>query len=694
MPAHRNTPYKLLILASLIVPALLFAFIVWQDYKSIVSAAQADVKRTTKTFEQHALNVFETHQLVAERINDRLKGMEWDEIQRSSDISNYLKKIEEQYPQVFAIWLADSTGIVRNASVALPPEPVNVRDRDYFQVLSTSKNIDLFIGHIVKPRVMKSLNFNVAYRRTDTSGTFNGLIIVTASPEYFSKFWNTVTSPRDSATVMLRNDGAVLSRSLGIDPNRLVLPPDSRPMKEIKMNPEGSYISESVHDGTERIFGYHKVDKFNVFIFYGVSMESVLQKWYEHTTIYGCFFSIALIILVLFAVSAQRHASNLQASEEALRESEKIYRAIGESIEYGIWICDADGRNLYASESFLRLVGITQEQCSNFGWGDILHPDDAEHTIASWKQCVQTEGIWDVEHRFRGIDGQWHPILARGVPVRNDNGKITNWVGINLDISRSKQTEEKLKKINEDLDRLVEERTQELQKNNMLLIQQSRLAAMGEMIQNIAHQWRQPLNTLGLKIQSLPLFYETGKLDKTLLDKTVNSTMTLISHMSKTIDDFRNFCKPDKAKSEFKVIQIVESAIELVEASFQNSYIKIAVNCQEDTVVFGYPNEYSQVILNILSNAKDALLANKTKNPVVTITSGMEDGKSVVTISDNAGGIPEDIILKIFDPHFSTKGPQGTGIGLFMAKNIIEKSMNGRLSASNNEEGAVFRIEV
>jgi PAS domain S-box-containing protein len=131
--------------------------------------------------------------------------------------------------------------------------------------------------------------------------------------------------------------------------------------------------------------------------------------------------------------------------EEALRSNERMYRAIGESIDYGVWICAPDGRNIYASESFLKLVGTTQEQCSNFGWGDILHPDDGERTIAAWKECVRTGGAWDVEHRFRGVDGNWHPVLARGVPVRDEDGEITHWAGINLDISRQKLVEEKLR---------------------------------------------------------------------------------------------------------------------------------------------------------------------------------------------------------------------------------------------------------
>jgi PAS domain S-box-containing protein len=148
--------------------------------------------------------------------------------------------------------------------------------------------------------------------------------------------------------------------------------------------------------------------------------------------------------------------------EEALKSSERLYRAIGESIDYGVWVCAPDGRNIYASESFLNMVGMTQEQCANFGWGEVLHPDDAERTIAAWKDCVRTGGTWDIEHRFRGVDGKWHAVLARGVPVRNERGEITCWAGINLDISRLKQAEEALRFAMGELDYRVQERTQEL----------------------------------------------------------------------------------------------------------------------------------------------------------------------------------------------------------------------------------------
>jgi PAS domain S-box-containing protein len=150
-----------------------------------------------------------------------------------------------------------------------------------------------------------------------------------------------------------------------------------------------------------------------------------------------------------------KHRDNLEELVKErtaeLRQSERLYRGIGESIDYGVWVCEPDGRNIYASPSFLKLVGITQEQCSNFGWGDVLHPEDAPRTIAAWKECVRTGGTWDIEHRFRGVDGQWHPILARGVPVRDEQGRVIRWAGINLDISRLKHAEAEIRRHAEEL---------------------------------------------------------------------------------------------------------------------------------------------------------------------------------------------------------------------------------------------------
>jgi PAS domain S-box-containing protein len=236
---------------------------------------------------------------------------------------------------------------------------------------------------------------------------------------------------------------------------------------------------------------------------------------------------------------------------------------------------------------------------------------------------------------------------------------------------------------------------EKLRERDRLLLQQSRQAAMGEMIGNIAHQWRQPLNALGLTIQELNLTYEYGKFSKEYLEATVARAMDIIFHMSQTIDDFRNFYKPDKGKGWFKVDQVVAKTISLIEANFRERRIRIDISLSENMEIKGFPNEYAQVLLNILMNASDILVERNTAKPRVKVRAWMEEQRSVVTVTDNAGGIRENIMDKIFDLYFTTKeNDLGTGIGLFMSKTIIEKNMGGHLTVRNTKDGAEFRIEV
>jgi signal transduction histidine kinase len=236
---------------------------------------------------------------------------------------------------------------------------------------------------------------------------------------------------------------------------------------------------------------------------------------------------------------------------------------------------------------------------------------------------------------------------------------------------------------------------EELHERDRLLLQQSRQAALGEVIGNIAHQWRQPLNALGLIIQELSLVYELGNFSKERLDSTVNAAMDIIFRMSQTIDDFSNFYKPDRDKRWFRVNNVVMKTISLIEASFREYQISIDAIVGDDLEIKGYPNDYAQVLLNILVNARDALLERGIADPWVKVSTRMDMGKSTVIVSDNAGGIEEDIMARIFDLYFTTKeSGLGTGIGLFMAKIIIEKNMGGRLTVSNSGYGAEFRIEV
>lgn len=253
------------------------------------------------------------------------------------------------------------------------------------------------------------------------------------------------------------------------------------------------------------------------------------------------------------------------------------------------------------------------------------------------------------------------------------------------------QEQERLRLLNATLELRVKEELEKNREKDHLLIQQSRLAAMGEMIGNIAHQWRQPLNAVNLVLFDIKDQYRHNELSGESLGKSVELGNRIIQGMSRTIDDFRDFFRPDKEKKTFQISKAVESALALVDAAFQRHDIKVEVEGEEAMEVLGYENEYAQALLNILNNAKEAIVARGIAKGHISIRLERADGEARVRVSDNGGGIPADAMGRIFDPYFSTK-QLGTGIGLYMSKMIIEQNMGGQLQARNIPDGAEFTI--
>ncbi|MCE5181146.1 MAG: HAMP domain-containing histidine kinase [Betaproteobacteria bacterium] len=237
----------------------------------------------------------------------------------------------------------------------------------------------------------------------------------------------------------------------------------------------------------------------------------------------------------------------------------------------------------------------------------------------------------------------------------------------------------------EALNRRVTEEVAKNREKDLLLIQQSRLAAMGEMIGNIAHQWRQPINALTLLLANIKDAYDYKELTGEYLDKEVEIGQGLIQKMSHTIDDFRNFFKPNKEKQDFNVCDGVEEAIRLIAESFKSQHIDIAFEKPgESCTVAGYPNEFAQVVLNALSNAREVIIEKNIPGKVSIRIEKVRD-TSTVAIRDNGGGIAEKVLPKIFDPYFTTK-ENGTGIGLYMSK-MIMNNMSGDIVIRNVEGG-------
>jgi len=381
---------------------------------------------------------------------------------------------------------------------------------------------------------------------------------------------------------------------------------------------------------------------------------------------------------------------DLERSSEALAEEKNKSEAIIAALGDGISIQDRNYRVLYQNDVHRRLIGN--------------HPGELCYAAYEKRDSV-CDGcpvalafldgeVHNVERSANFPDGrQYFDITAS--PLRDASGEIIGGIELVRNITKRKRAELALEELNRDLTRRVEDEVAENREKDRLLMVQSRQAAMGEMLGNIAHQWRQPLNIIGLIIQDLQDAQAHGQLTPEYMDKSVQRGMDVIQHMSQTIDDFRSFYRSDKEKQPFVLNEVVDRVLSFVEASFRNVNITLDVHLDESLRAVGYPNEFAQVLLNILNNARDVMQERKVRSPKVTIRLTRDNGAAVVTIGDNGGGIPAGSLERLFEPFFTTKEEgKGTGIGLYMSKIIIEKNMSGRLTARNTAEGAEFRIEL
>ena len=339
---------------------------------------------------------------------------------------------------------------------------------------------------------------------------------------------------------------------------------------------------------------------------------------------------------------------------------------------------DLKGNITYASEAFCKISGYCEKELLGKPHNIVRHPDMAPSVFKEIWDTIQKKKIWTGRIKNLKKDGSSYWVYATIEPLLDSKGDIEGYAAVRIDITSSISLEQKI--MNE-----VEKNRQK----DKTMLQQSKLAQMGEMISMIAHQWRQPLSAISATSGSLSLKSQIGNLDKDTTIELSNKITEYAQHLSRTIDDFRNFFKENKTQETTTLQEMLLATLSIVEVSLKNENITIELNIKSSTELLTYVNEVKQVILNIIKNAEDVLLDKKIQNPKITI----EIQENILSISDNAGGISDEIIERIFEPYFSTKTQKdGTGLGLYMSKTIIEDHCSGELNVSNNKDGAIFTV--
>jgi two-component system, LuxR family, sensor kinase FixL len=384
-----------------------------------------------------------------------------------------------------------------------------------------------------------------------------------------------------------------------------------------------------------------------------------------------------------------------------------------EATNLGMWDWDIVNNKITWNKNLYNLLGYEENafEVTYEKWQSILHEQDRQKSHESVQEQLLRGNVFIAEFRYKKADGSWIWIEARGKVVRYDeNNNPLQMVGINADITHIKEYETlleeevfaKTKELN-DLNKNLEQRIEiEVQKNlqkDILLQQKTRLAAIGEMIGNIAHQWRQPLNVITTSVSGLKLKEELDLLTPSDIDDVNTCVMKSANFLSHTIDNFRNFFVTSNEKEHtFIVANVIESTVNIIKNSYDHNFIALITKINKNIAHYGNENLLSQVILNILTNAKDALLAHNIQQKYVYIELFEKNEHIFITVQDNAGGISDDIKEKIFDPYFTTKHQsQGTGLGLYISNQIIENNFKGNIYYENkylkNELGSCFVIE-
>jgi len=398
--------------------------------------------------------------------------------------------------------------------------------------------------------------------------------------------------------------------------------------------------------------------------------------------------SLALM-LVLFLyylyILLKREKELTDANEELKDELDNLFDNFDKHVI--VSKTDLKGKITYASSSFCRISGYTKDELIGKNHNIIRDETMPKEIFSDMWNTIINNKVWQGEVRNKKKDGSYYWVNAIISPLYDNNSQKIGYSAIREDITNKKRVED----LNKTLQSKIKNEVKKNIDKDKAMIEQSRLAQMGEMISMIAHQWRQPLAAISSTSITINLKAELNTLtneDALSLSKKITEYS---QHLSSTINDFRDFFKSNKEKKHISYTQTIDSVLNIVEVSIQNKNIVIEKNLESTILFYTYANELKQVVLNLIKNAEDILIEKDIKKPKITI----ETKDNILFIKDNGGGIDTNIIDKIFDPYFSTKKQKdGTGLGLYMSKTIIEEHCNGKLTVSNDKNGAVFKVEL
>jgi signal transduction histidine kinase len=636
--------------------AAAFAFNLKRGFDDELAHAAAGSQGTALAVAQHVASSLQKTDEVLNRLIDGFapdEGEKWFGARKSAAFSPKLRLAQ---PEIQSLRIVRADGHVfytlMNGSAGV--STLSLGDEAFFIAHRDNPALGLTLTGPSPGQAGDDGNLILSRRLDNPDGSFAGVAAATLGMSHIEGFFAAFNHGKNASLTLLNDKLAVLAHFPAGGRFRGKSLAGGQLAAHLRNNPRtGAYSGASPLDGVERISSFLRAGDFPLYLDAGLAKQDVLGAWRRNALIDGAVvFALSIAVLFLSIGGARRAAPVADAAEApVLQESRQL----------------TDSQETVSVEAAKETL-VRQEDTPGADRQAPVPAEGSEEWLVRRNEILQQR------------------LAEAQAKIESDRAQHLASIAL-----LRKRADESLNQLKKAAEQRVLEEVERIVGQERETLRHARLAAMSEVIGNVAHLWRQPLNKLDLLLADIKVAQKFQELDPRLLLQSTLEGRQMIRDLSCTIDEFRNFFMPGKQAVAFNLVHELRDALEKLSASLREYGIETRLDAGEDVVAWGFPHEYSQVLLNILGNARDALLANAVTDGLIQIRVFRDGEHAHVVVRDNAGGIQETILGRLFEPDFATRR-KGAGIGLFMSKIIMEDCMNGSIEARNIEGGAEFTV--
>jgi PAS domain S-box-containing protein len=675
-------PFRYLLAASVLAPLAVLILAAMIDHEHLIEAATMEARKTVDVLHEHTLKVMETQELALSQIDDRTRGMSWDEIATSEALFQDLRRLVSRLPQMDGAFLVRPNGVTAMTSRVFPVPPTSFTDRDYFQA-QMAADAGFFVGGSYIGRISGHPIFNVSQRRHGGTEGFDGVVGISLSVDYFTGFYQSIAGDNGAAIALGRTDGEVLARYPLLEKPLTRFAPDGIVMRGLAAGHERwTDIAVSPQDGVERIYAFRKVQPYPLVVVYGIPEAFITQRWLNDLAAFAGFAALAAASLAAAALFASARLQSDKRMAEVLRTREAEFRASFELGAVGkVQVDPATGRFLRVNDTFCRLTGYSREELHSLTFMDITHPDDLPADLEQFRRLVEGDiSSYRREKRHLRKDGTVAWVLAAVTALRDQHGGATLVLGDILDITNDRAATERLRE-SEAAQRTAKEEAQRAS------------AAKSRFLAAASHDLRQPLQSLilftgvlkgyvqGLRGEQALKHLEAGLgALKALLDSLLDVSKLDAGMVTPDVTDFPISAVLDEIAASYAPIASAKGLDWRIDPCADRV-------CTDRTLL-------GRMLRNLVENA-----VRYTASGHIRLACRRVGDRVCIEVEDTGIGIPPDHLDRIFEEFHQVGNPardraQGLGLGLAIVRRIADLLGHRITVRSRLGEGATFSIEL